>query len=345
MLTRFERLKRERIRGSRCALSDIFPQAAYDAAMRALAVLVLCGVASADPPPKERLVFSDLTVFRLNPLGLQTFARFGLQKRMYDSTAPVAENNFWFAGIYPRLDPVSVHLGVGGELQPLSIVNVRGFVEAEQYFGTLGYLQSFRTPTANYSDERLRDLRALADTSWVIRGSLQPLVQMKLGPLAARARLQLDYWSIALPKGDTVAYEGQLDTLLPDNGFSRSSDEDLLYVGHPGLAVGLRHSWVHPIYRSEHFANKNDEAAYDDDNAHHRLGVLAAYTLHDRPQTAFNKPTIVLVVSWYLSHRWRTGLPDHTDISGDFNNNDFITRAMPYVVLGFAFESDFYPAN
>jgi hypothetical protein len=310
--------------------------------MRALVVLALCSVAHADGS-KERLVFSDLTVFRTNPLGLQTMARFGLEKQLYESTAPVAEHNFWFGGIYPRLDPVSVHLGVGGELQPLSIFNLRGFIEAEQYFGDIGFLQSFKTATANYSDERLRDISALADKSWIIRGSLQPLVQMKLGPIAARARFQLDYWSLALRPGDKVAYEAQLDTLLPDNGFTLSSDEDLLYIGHPGLAIGLRHSWVHPFYRSEHFLNRNDEKAYDDDNAHQRLGLLAAYTLYDRPHTAFNKPTVVLIASWYLSHRWRTGRPDHTDISGDINNNDFISPWTPYVVVGFAFESDFLP--
>ncbi|MBA3503286.1 MAG: hypothetical protein H0T65_23195, partial [Deltaproteobacteria bacterium] len=55
-----------------------------------LAAVCISSLAYADkkedppPPPKEdRLMFSDLTVFRLNPLGLETRARFGIQKRLY----------------------------------------------------------------------------------------------------------------------------------------------------------------------------------------------------------------------------------------------------------------------
>src|SRR5687767_11154244 len=36
----------------------------------------------APPPAAARLVLSDLTVFRLNPLGLETRARIGVQKRL-----------------------------------------------------------------------------------------------------------------------------------------------------------------------------------------------------------------------------------------------------------------------
>jgi hypothetical protein len=73
--------------------------------------------------------------------------------------------------------------------------------------------------------------------------------------------------------------------------------------------------------------------------------LFAAYTMRDTPQTAFNKPTLIVIASWYLTHRWRTGVPDETDISGDYNKNDFISRAFPYILVGLAFESDFYPAD
>jgi hypothetical protein len=309
---------------------------------------LLASVAHADdppPPPREdRLVFSDLTVFRLNPLGLETRARFGIQKRLYASEKAVAQNNFRFLGVYPKLNPVSGHLGVGGEIQPLSILNIKAMVEVEKYFGLLGYLQSFRTPSANYSDHRLEDLRGTEQTSWIYRASVAPLLQMKFGPIALRSLWQFDYWMLNVRDGDTVAYEATYDTLLPDNGLTISADNDLLYVGKPGLAIGLRHSYVQPLYQRKHFVDGGDQDAYDNDNAHHRLGLFAAYTLRDTPQTAFNKPTVVLIVSWYLQHRWRTGR-EGTDISGDVNNNDFRSRAFPYLLLGFAFESDFYPAN
>lgn len=303
---------------------------------------------SAPPPPKsDRLVFSDLTVFRLNPLGLETRARFGVQKRLYASDKAITQNNFRFIGVYPKLNPVSGHLAIGGELQPASILNIKAVVEVQKYFGILGYLQSFRTPSANYSDNRMNDLRGTEQTSLVYHASFAPLLQLKVGPVAIRSLFQFDYWRLDIRDNDTVAYEATFDTLLPDNGWTISADTDLLFVGRPGLAIGLRHSWVKPIYRAEHFVDVGDEAQYDDDNAHHRVGLFAALTLRDTPQVAFNKPTIVLIASWYLQHRWRTGRPDLTDadISGDVNNDDFRSRAFPYLLLGFAFESDFYPAD
>src|SRR5687768_9316518 len=48
----------------------------------------------APPPGGLRLMLSDLTIFRLNPLGLETRARFGLQKRIFYSEKAVAKNNF-----------------------------------------------------------------------------------------------------------------------------------------------------------------------------------------------------------------------------------------------------------
>src|SRR5687768_8925736 len=131
-----------------------------------LIALVCSQIAYADdkdappPPPKEdRLVFSDLTVFRLNPLGLETRARFGVQKRLYYSEKAITQNNFRFFGVYPKLNPVSGHLAIGGEIQPASVFNLKAAVEIQRYFGVLGYLQSFRTPSANFSDNRLNDLR------------------------------------------------------------------------------------------------------------------------------------------------------------------------------------------
>jgi hypothetical protein len=319
-----------------------------------LAVVCCSTLAFADdkaeppPPPKdERLMFSDLTVFRLNPLGLETRARFGVQKRLYYSEKAITQNNFRFIGVYPKLNPVSGHLALGGEIQPASILNIKAFVEVQKYFGTLGYLQSFRTASANYSDERLKDLRGTEQTSTVYHAGVAPLLQLKLGPVAIRTLFQFDYWAMKIRDGDTVAYEATFDTLLPDNGWTISADTDVLFVGRPGLAVGLRHSWVMPLYTSDHFVDPVDKELYDGDNAHQRLGLFAAYTLRDTPQVAFNKPTIILIASWYLTHRWRTGAPDamSPDISGDYNTNDFRSRAFPYLLLGFAFESDIYPAN
>ena len=301
--------------------------------------------ATMPPPGGWRLMLSDLTIFRVNPIGLETRARLGLQKRLYASESKVGRNNFMFAGLYPKLNPASAHLALGGEVQPVSIFNLRATVEVQKYFGTFGFLQSFRSPTANFSDQTLSDLETVPgfepQAATAFHASVAPLVQMKFGDIAVRALFQLDYWDMKLRENDTVAYEATFDTLLPDRGWTLSTDTDVLYTGRPGLAIGLRHSWVHPFYKQRHFTNPVETTTPDifgSRNAHQRIGLFGAYTLKDRGPSKFNKPTIIVIASWYLDHRYRLGAPDA--MGPDERSEDFTSRAFPYLLAGFAFESD-----
>ncbi len=298
-------------------------------------------VAPADRPPPEglRLMLSDLTVLRLNPLGLETRARFGFQKRLYASDKAITRNNFAFGGLYPKLNPASAHLGVGGEIQPASIFNLRAFGEVQKYFGTFGMLQSFPTANANYSDQTLKDLRDSTttppQTATVLHASIQPMLQLKVGPIALRGLFQFDYWDFKVRAGDTVAYEATFDTLLPDNGWTLSIDADVLYTGRKNTAIGLRYSHVHPFYNAKHLGSDAALEAYDGENMHHRLGLFAAYTLADAGPSTFNKPTVILIASWYLSHRWRTGEPG--TLPSDTRPDDYTPRAFPYLLVCFSF--------
>lgn len=288
-------------------------------------------------------MLANLTILRLNPVGLETRARFGLQNKLYPSTKPISENNFMFVGLFPKLNPVSAQLAIGGEIQPASIFNLRVFGEVQKYFGNLGYLQSFSSANANYSDETLADIKDMPtpatepEAALVKHLAIQPMVQLKVGKIAVRTLWMLDYW--AFDTRDTTAYDATLDTLLPDNGWTLSTDTDVLYVPGNGLAAGLRHSWVHPFYGSEHFMNAPDEAAYDGDNAHQRIGLFGAFTFKDHGPSTFNKPTAILIVSMYLSHKYRAGEPGTLPPGHDAG--DYHTRAFPYLLAGFAFESDF----
>ncbi|HEY5950862.1 MAG TPA: hypothetical protein VIV40_35460 [Kofleriaceae bacterium] len=316
-----------------------------------LVVLVTCvpftAFADEEPAAKYpdglRLMASSLSILRLNPTGLETRARVGLQKKLYPSDKPITENNFFFAGVFPKLNPASAQIGIGGELQPASIFNVRSFVEVQKYFGTVGYLQSFGSANANYSDATLANNKdnptpaTEPEAATGMRFSVQPMLQLKFGKIALRALAMFDYWNFSA-RGAT-AYEPTVDTLLPDAGWTVSTDTDLLYVTGTGLAAGLRHSWVKPMYSTKHFVDAADEAAYDGENAHQRLGLFAAYTLHDTGPSTFNKPTVILIVSWYLQHKYRAGEPDVLDPG--HTADDYRSRALPYFLAGFAFESDF----
>ncbi len=291
-------------------------------------------------PGGWRLMISDLTLFRLNPIGLETRSRIGLQKKLYPSTKAATENNFFFLGMFPKLNPASAQISFGGELQPASFFNVRTYYELQQFFGTFGFLQSFTSANSNYSDNQLKDLAEDSATEpqarLVRHFSVQPQVMLKKGPVVLRSLLQLDYWDFNT-RG-TLVYEPTFDTLLPRQGWTMSTDTDLLYVPGTGLAAGLRHTFVKPFYTSDHFGGPVDKNAYDGQNAHHRLGFFGAYTLKDEGPSTFNKPTVILILSMYIQHKYRTGEPDTLDAG--HTSDDYRTRAFPYLILGFAFESD-----
>ena len=61
----------------------------------------------------------------------------------------------------------------------------------------------------------------------------------------------------------------------------------------------------------------------------HRVGPALLYTIFDRPDLRFNKPTLILLMQWWAKSRYRTG----QDVSA----------GIPYFVLGFRFEGDLLP--
>jgi hypothetical protein len=198
------------------------------------------------------------------------------------------------------------------------------------FFGTQGYLQSRASPNADYSDTVLKAGKE-AEAFYSASGSrlaIEPFVQVKVGPIAVRNRFALEYLRMGLRDEDTVWYEATLDTLVPGKGLTYANDLDVLFLGLPPLVLGARHSLVKPVYSSRQLA---DGEALAVNNGHHRLGLLAAYVFYDEGYTAFNKPAIILNVAWYLKHRYRTGAD--------------VNRAMPYIVLGFAFQSDLLNGN
>jgi hypothetical protein len=273
--------------------------------------------------PSHRLVTNSLLVTRLNPVGLELQTRGGYQRRLYAREGALFRDNFLFVGAYPRISPASIKVGPVVELQPLSMFNLRLSAEYVGFFGTQGYLQSRASPVQDYSDSTLKTGKAAGDfySASGSRLAIEPFVQMKLGPFALRNRFALEYWNLGLRGEDRVFYEATLDTLVPGKGLTYANDLDLLFLGLQPLVLGARHSLVRPVYTSRQLAEGESI-----NNGHHRIGLLAAYVFYDEGYTAFNKPAVILNVAWYLRHRYRTGAD--------------VNPMMPYVVLGFAFQSD-----
>ncbi|KFE63024.1 hypothetical protein [Hyalangium minutum] len=280
---------------------------------------------TAPPLPERRLVINSLLVARLNPLGLELQTRGGYQRRLYPHEGPLFRDNFLFVGVYPKLSPAGIKVGPVVEVQPLSIFNLRLSAEYVGFFGAQGFLQSRPSANADASDTARDDGKAAGQhySASGMRLALEPFVQMKLGPVAVRNRFAAEYWSMGLRGEDRVWYDATLDTLVPGKGFTLANDLDVLFLGLPPLVVGARYSLVEPLYTPRHLEAGE---ALTVDNGHQRVGLLAAYVFYDEGYTAFNKPAVILNVAWYLQHRFRTGAD--------------VNRAMPYLLLGFAFQSD-----
>lgn len=290
---------------------------------------------SAEPLPKlpeRRLMLTNLTLVRWNPLGLESQVRAGYLHQLYQRPdSAVLRDNFLYAGTFLRFNPASLRAAAVVELQPFSMLNLRATAEVLQFFGTFTFVQSRRTAADPWDDATLKASKTGPQGNYASSGvhlSFEPLIQAKLGPIAVRSRAFLGWFDVSLQRGDQVFYEATVDTLLPNRAWTFANDADVLTqipMGEAVLTVGARWSAVRPLYRAEHVLATQDPEGMR--NGHDRIGALIAYTLWDRGPSRFNRPTIVFNPAWYLDHRFRDGAA--------------VSRAMPYLMLGFAFTADF----
>jgi len=259
--------------------------------------------------------------------------RAGLAQTLYDHPHPAFRDNFLFFGLGYKINPAFIKIGPTLEFQPFSMLNLRFGVELMKWFGTFGYLQSFGSPVEEYSDTQLAN-NAKAGLNYTPVGMhayFEPTLQARFGPVVIRNRFSVEYFNMNTHAGDTVWYDITLDTLVPSNGLVLSDDLDLLYLHRfkskptAQLALGARYSWVDPLYNTTDF--RPGESLGKVKNEHMRVGPIAAYTFFDRGNARFNRPTLILIVNWYVEHRYRTGAD--------------VNQGVPYLVLGFAFNSDF----
>src|SRR4051794_29521634 len=136
-----------------------------------------------EPIPALRLTMTNLLVGRVNPLGLEDQLRIGLQQKLYDHDAAALRDNFIFFGAVPKLNPAFVKFGPAIEIQPASVFNLKFGIELFHWFGSFSYMQSFFSPTANWSDsviERGKD----AGRNYVTTGIhaiIEPTIRLKVG--------------------------------------------------------------------------------------------------------------------------------------------------------------------
>ena len=299
--------------------------------------------------PDWRLVLRGVFAVRENPFGVDWQLQLGAQRGLYAHPSPLLHKNHLLLGIDAKVNPIAAKVGPSFEIQPLSVAAIRVRAEWVGYWGTLGFLQSFQSPVENYSDSTLsrRQDDNLNYSTTGVHTAIEPLLQFglpvgpardghqRMGFIALRDRLSVEYWNVSThsPTGsggrkDTVFYDPTLDTLVPAIGWILQNDLDLVFQSKPKLTVGIRYTAVHPIYDYASFRNSAEADSYKNDNDVHRLGPLVAYSFVGGNESDRNSLTLLLLINWYLGHRWRTG----QDVS----------TAIPYVLLGLSFHHDLF---
>ena len=277
-------------------------------------------------PAIARIVLTNQTYLRINPLGLGNQTRIGYQRGLYTGNNPLTQDNFWHVGINLRVTPALVRGSAVLEAQPLTVLNLRATGGYSGYFGTFNSLQSRASAQDDLSDAAMAahkggPLGSYATSGWHVE--LEPTLQFAWGPAFIRDKAMWGWYHAALRPGDRVLYDALLDVPVANGGWVFANDLDLLYrhsLSTARFAIGVRHSVVQPFYPSE----ASQEAA----NAQQRLGILVAYTLFDNQDAGFIRPTLVVNVGRYLSHRYRE------DVGLSAQNL--------FCLIGFAFQSELW---
>lgn len=282
----------------------------------------------AELPAKHRVVYDNLLVARLNPLGLEDQISLGYRYRLYRNPGLLWRDAYAGVAFTPTLNPAVARVGGSVEIKPLAVLLLSVGYYFVGWFGTFEYLQSYTSPHDPHSDTDQDHGVDLGRRYRTIGSELQLRVQAlgKVGPIVLRNDLNFFRSDLDLRDGDRLSYNARIDAMVPDGGWALTNDTDLVYLSRFGLLAGIRTSIVHAFYRDGDFVS--GESTDNPNTPTVRLGPLLAYTFYDRPGKWFNKPTALLIVNWWVKHRYRTGADVH--------------QAIPYLVLGFKCEGDIW---
>jgi hypothetical protein len=288
-------------------------------------------------PPKHRIVYSNLLVARLNPLGVEDRLSIGYQYRLYDKPGKLFDGSYLGVSFDPVVSPAMTRIGPTLTVQPLAILRFTAHWGLLQHFGTFQFLQSYDSPYVNYSkfEQDANEANKYAPTG--VQGQLGALFQVKFGPIAMRSDTNFFRNDVFGLRGDDdLWYDIRNDMLVAAHGWHMTNDSDLIYLSKFGLTAGIRASTVKAFYPEDVY--EPGERIRDPNGPTFRVGPLLAYTFFDRPEKRFNRPTLLVIANWWVKHRYRTG-SDEAIETGSIGDS---VVGMPYIVIGFAFNGDLW---
>ena len=265
------------------------------------------------PPPQHRVVYRDLSLFRLNPIGLITDARITYRYRLYEHQSLALRDNFIGVGFAPSLSGAFARIGPTVEFQPASVLQLWATYELVRWFGAFNFLQSYPSAVgASYADTELARRGDLPSNdplkNYASSGTqllLGATLQLKAGPIAARSLLRVGRPDYKLRDGDRVFYDIYYDLLTGNKGWFYANDVDLLHQSFGNrLSVGARWSTARALYNDTHLAPGQEKK--DAPGAIHRVGPIAAWTFK-KPDGARFEPTVIAIVNWWVRSPTRTG--------------------------------------
>lgn len=278
---------------------------------------------SAPPPklPRHRIVYGNLLSARYNPLGLEDRLDLEYRYRLVESDALLWNDTYLGVGFVPAVNPVMTRLGATVTIKPIAVATLSVAYSYTIWYGAMGHLRAFSSPDDDYSDSEIDrgSERAITTTGHELQ--LRAGLVGKIGPVALSNGLEFYFARMDLEGGGDYYYQPRFDALVRNPGWLLSNDTDLVYITDFGFVFGARNSLVHAF-------EVNGDAAGRYDSPSDRLGPLLAYVFFDKPRGAFNKPTILLIVNWWLKHRFRTG--------------EDVAQGVPYLVLAFKCEGEIW---
>ncbi len=275
--------------------------------------------------PPVSVAYENLSAVRVNPLGLVDFFYLTGRVRLFDDDLLILRQNFIGGGLAGGLSPAWLRIGGIVEVKPLTVWRLWARYVFVQYFGTFNLLASFPGAESDFSDSAISDRADQPGTENQSTNGTELTLgsdfQIKAGPIALRNFTRAYRADMELREGDTTFYDQIYDVLMPNGGWVVTNETDLLYLTRVGLILGGRYTYSKPFYEDRHRAS--DDAP---DNIIHRAGPLIAYQFDSEPGGRIQTPTLLLLTQWHIEHRFRTG--------------EDVSRAVPYVGLGFLFSGD-----
>ena len=278
--------------------------------------------------PRHRVVYNTLLGMRYNSGAVSLLGDLGYRFRLYTSGEPLKRNAHLGIGAFASVNPSFSRVGAKLTLSPLTIVVLDVGYTYHIWHGVLGAARSYRYVDENYFAD-LKDMSGGDVTDYVTTGHelfLALTLQAALGPFVFVNKTDGLLTRHRLNAGDRLYYSPRFDVLAPNNGWFMQNNTDAVFVTPIGLIPGIRASVVHAFYRDRDFESgeRHDITGVPTVS----LGPLVAYTFFDRPGASFNKPTLLLIVAWWLRHPYRTGQE--------------VNRGVPVTTLAFKFEGDIW---